>query len=550
MWTANREEAGEIDGVSHGSAVKIGLVVGGTRVDASAAPDPNGEYLAPPYEYNTCVDRDGDGILRTSRGLNDVLPWLDVTDGLGGADGVVEDAADECVLLYQRLPNAEQARHVSVNADNDVWVGGYPFDPRTFHLLDGNTGIILDSFDASDFGCGGYGGLVDGNGILWSIGWGSGEGILLRYDPVARTGTCVNTSGGYGLGIDTNGYVWASIWENGIVKVSPDGVVEPGFPRSTYVADGHRHDRHQYPGEPARWRRPRRCRGGAGPDVAMAPLADDAPDEAPDFWVAPDDDWVQSMSPWTPGATIGLTIEDGSGVVYSDSRTVDPSGNFNFNLWDVFDLQRGHTVTVSDGVATKTHTVTNLFVDGIDVAADTVFGRADPGTEVEVWVHETGVNVTVAADGSGNWVADFSAVTDLTDGSDGGSQQRDADGDSTGVWWSGPTFTASPDDDWVGSMSRWTPGVTVGLTIEDGSGVVYSDSRTVDASGNFNFNLWDVFDLQRGHTVTVSDGVATKTHTVTNLFVDGIDVAADTVYGRADPGTEVEVWVHADGRRA
>ena len=45
-----------------------------------------------------------------------------------------------------------------------------------FYKLDGDTGAILDSFDARDFGCGGYGGLVDGNGILWSVGWGGGEG--------------------------------------------------------------------------------------------------------------------------------------------------------------------------------------------------------------------------------------------------------------------------------------------------------------------------------------------------------------------------------------
>jgi hypothetical protein len=65
------------------------------------------------------------------------------------------------------------------------------------------------------------------------------------------------------------------------------------------------------------------------------------------------DDWVQSSGSWTPGATISLTIEDGSGVLYSDSQTADANGNFHFGLWDVFDLQRGHVVTVSDGTITK-----------------------------------------------------------------------------------------------------------------------------------------------------------------------------------------------------
>ena len=68
--------------------------------------------------------------------------------------------------------------------------------------------------------------------------------------------------------------------------------------------------------------------------------------ERPRFQVAPEDHWVQSWSRWTPGATISLTISDGSGVVYSDSQIADTNGNFNFELWDVFDLQRGQLVTV------------------------------------------------------------------------------------------------------------------------------------------------------------------------------------------------------------
>jgi hypothetical protein len=227
VWTANREEADLIDEVPHGSVIKIGLIVGGTRVDETGSADPNGGYLAPPFGYNTCEDRDADGLIRTSKGLGDILDWDDISDGDGGVDGLVEDAEDECILIYQRLPDAEQARHVSVDADNNVWVGGYPFALRMFYKLDGATGAILDSFDARDIGCGGYGGLIDGNGILWSVG-----GQLLRYDPVTRAGTCIEENG-YGLGIDTNGNIWMSIWDGGIVKIAPDGTVVPGFPKPT-----------------------------------------------------------------------------------------------------------------------------------------------------------------------------------------------------------------------------------------------------------------------------------------------------------------------------
>ena len=532
VWTANRNEVGEIGGVAHGSAVKIGLIVGGTRVDGSGLPDPIGGYLAPPFGYNTCVDRDGDGLIRTSHGLHNVLDWPDNTDGIGGADGLVEDAEDECILIYQRLSDAEQARHVSVDADNNVWVGGYPFQQRMFYKLDGSTGAILDSFDARDIGCGGYGGLIDGNGILWSVG-----GPLLRYDPVADSGFCIEEYG-YGLGIDTNGFIWLSLWDGGIVKIAPDGTVVVGFPKPTYPPS----TTSSSLTAPSSLLEMTKLVS----TMVESPQAILANGDPVAFQVAPVDDWVQSMSPWTPGATISLTIEDGSGVIYSDSQTANSDGHFNFNLWDVFNLQRGHVVTVSDGSSTKTHTVMDLFVDGVDVTADTVFGRTDAGANVDVWVHDNG-GLTATADGSGNWIADFSGMTDLTYLSDGGSQQIDDDGDSTGVWWASSRFQVAPDDDWVQSSGTWTPGATVSLTIEDGSDVVYGDTQTVDVNGRFNFNLWDVFDILRGHIVTISDATTTKTHTVTHLFADGVDVTADTVFGRADSGTAVDVWVHDDG---
>jgi sRNA-binding protein len=559
VWTANREEAGLIDGIPHGSAVKIGLIVGGLRVDATGSPDTEGGYLAPPYGYNTCVDRNGDGLIRTSKGLGDILTWPDLTDGLGGTDGLVQDAEDECIIIYQRLSNAEGARHVSVDADNNVWVGGYPYLLRMFYKLDGTNGAILDSFDARDIGCGGYGGLIDGNGILWSVG-----GALLRYDPIARSGFCIQQYG-YGLGIDTNGYIWMSLWDGGIVKVAPDGTVVFGFPKPTYppsmmtsslsapdtspmmavassipaLPEDASVTFQSAPGD-------EQAQSLLQNEVEAAAFTPLAEDPSVTFQVAPVDDWVQASSSWTPGATITLTIEDGGVVVYSDSQTADSGGYFNFNLWDKFDLQRGQLVTVSDGTTTKTHTVVNLFVDGVDMTVDTVFGRAEAGASVDVWVHGDG-NLTVMADSSGNWTADFSGLGDLNYLSDGGSQQRDGDGDSTGVWWSSPQIQVAPVDHWVQPSRPWTPGTTITLTVEDSGVAVYSESQVANTDGNFNFNLWNKFDLQRGQVVTVSDGTITKTHTVTNLFVDGVDITADNVFGRADAGTSVEVWVHGDG---
>jgi hypothetical protein len=556
VWTANRDESDSINDVPHGSTVKIGIIVGGTRVDETGLPKPDGEYLAPPFDYNTCVDRDADGLIRTSQGLNHVLDWPDITDGQGGTDGVVQDAVDECILIYQRLPNAESARHVSVDADNNVWVGGYPFVLRMFYKLDSATGAILDSFDARKYGCGGYGGLIDGNGILWSVG-----GPLLRYDPVAKTGFCIHQYG-YGLSIDTNGYIWMSLWDGGIVKIAPDGTVMPGFPKSTHpssmttlstaasdtnqtVAPSAQNEASS-PTMPLVEREPVTSQAAPARSEAGTPITPLANGEVFHFQVAPVDDWVQSSSSWTPGATITLTIEDGSNVLYSTSQMADSNGYFNFNLWDMFDLQRGQVVTVSDGTTIKSHTIMPLYVDGLDITTDTVFGRAKSGDNVDVWVHGDGW-MSVATDGSGNWIADFTGQTDLTYLSNGGSQQVDSDGDSTVVGWASPKFQVAPVDNWVQSSSSWTPGATISLTIKNGGTVVYSDAQIADINGYFNFNLWNVFDLQRGQVVIVSDGTTTKTHTVTNLFVNNINVITDNIFGQADSGTSVDIWVHGNG---
>jgi hypothetical protein len=200
VWTANRDEF--IDNA--GSAVKIGL-----------------------KENGQCVDRNGNGLIDTSTGLGDIRPWSNA----GGADdnGGVSTAEDECILVYQRLPNAPNARHVSVDINNDVWVAGYPFFPTIFYKLDGNSGAILDSFSSAAIGCGGYGGLIDANNVLWSAG--ISQNNLLRYELSAGSGSCISIPSSYGIGLDTNGFIWNATWTNNVIaKIDSSGVVAGFFP--------------------------------------------------------------------------------------------------------------------------------------------------------------------------------------------------------------------------------------------------------------------------------------------------------------------------------
>jgi len=237
-----------------GSVVKIGLVLGGTRVSVQRAivdgksqtiikEDPSGQYLQGPFRYNTCVDRDNDGLIKTSTGLDDVFAWKGDEDALGGDTGEVQQAQDECILLYQRLSEAQYAQHVSVDADDNVWVGGYPYEPSVFYKLSGDTAEIIDRFDAKTIGCGGWGGLVDGNGILWSAS--IDQYSLMYYDPDTGKGGCISVKESYGLGVDGNGFIWNSLFSpNQVAKINPfdDGgnlnpSVVSGFPKDIAPAN-------------------------------------------------------------------------------------------------------------------------------------------------------------------------------------------------------------------------------------------------------------------------------------------------------------------------
>ncbi len=191
VWVGNR---GESQG-GVGSAVHIGCL-----------------------ENSQCIDRNQNGRIDTSTGLGDVKPWPNT----GGQDnnGGVSTAEDECIIHYVRGGNAA-TRHLTVDKNNNIWIGGYS-GQRRFVLADGNTGEIIQR--AEPFECGGYGGLIDGNGVVWSADFGASR--LLRFDPATRQAECLRISHSYGLGIDRQGNIWNAQYSNNtITKIAPDGAV-------------------------------------------------------------------------------------------------------------------------------------------------------------------------------------------------------------------------------------------------------------------------------------------------------------------------------------
>ena len=199
VWVGNRDEA---DG-GKGSVVHIGLL-----------------------ENAQCIDRNNNGIIDTSTGLGDVKPWPNP----GGVDdnGGVSSAEDECIIDYVRT-RGTKVRTVAIDADNNVWVGGY--ENKVHERIGSNP---IPPFNP---GCGGYGGLVDGNGVLWSADLESSR--LLRYDPQSGIAKCISVSGSYGLGLDLDGNIWNSQWTNNtIVKLNPEGSVIGNFPTGGVASRG------------------------------------------------------------------------------------------------------------------------------------------------------------------------------------------------------------------------------------------------------------------------------------------------------------------------
>ncbi|HEY9284585.1 MAG TPA: RHS repeat-associated core domain-containing protein [Pyrinomonadaceae bacterium] len=206
VWTANR--AGN-------SVVRVGLL-----------------------ENGQCVDRNGNGAIETSGGLGDVRAWPNA--GGRDTDGGVETAADECVVNYVRV-NSSGTRHVSVNKDNDVWVSGFTGQKaRHFDLIDGKTGLIKRTEAAPvSQAHGGYGGLIDKSGVIWSAN------NLLRWDTSKPlTGSIGGNWQGYshdsyGLCIDSKGNVWnTQLRNNGIHKFAPDGTHLGTFAHGAFFAQG------------------------------------------------------------------------------------------------------------------------------------------------------------------------------------------------------------------------------------------------------------------------------------------------------------------------
>lgn len=190
VWVGNRAEAGG----GMGSVVKISASPMGITSDGVFGSAANGGVA----------------------GTYNALPWTNA----GGADsaGGTSTSSDSAHLLYVRTAGTN-VRTIAVNENNDVWVGGY--GDKEHQLHDGDTGAPLSGV-LNFGGDSGYGGLIDGNGVLWSAGWSFSS--LSRYDPATGIETNPAVGGGsYGLAVDTDGNIWNTHLGTTVTKLTPAG---------------------------------------------------------------------------------------------------------------------------------------------------------------------------------------------------------------------------------------------------------------------------------------------------------------------------------------
>jgi subtilisin-like proprotein convertase family protein len=245
VWVANRDDTQTVNATNYGSITRIGLIIGGTRfekVGTNYVASPTGHYIALSNAvYNTCIDRDGDGFICTSAGLADILPWNN-QDGLD-SNGGVSTAEDEAITEYTRVLSTG-TRTIAVDKFNDIWVGGHDLY-RTHLKVDGLLALPVPN-SAFDANAGGYGGVIDGLGNLWSSG-SYGEQIFRLVPPTNyppqqdRDWEILPATSGYGIAVDP---LYPRLWQtypNNIICWNTNGVPVTngdGSVRQFYSGDG------------------------------------------------------------------------------------------------------------------------------------------------------------------------------------------------------------------------------------------------------------------------------------------------------------------------
>jgi hypothetical protein len=148
-----------------------------------------------------CVDRNGDRLIQTSTGGDDVLPWNEDecmiwNTPLGGAGSIGARAT-----AWDGTENPDTGR------GGFVWIGA--LTNGQVYKLDGETGAVVAEAHVTNQP---YGGAMDGRGNFWIVGAMCTIGVcrLARVNTADLAVEYVTVPCGYGISADALGRIWTS----------------------------------------------------------------------------------------------------------------------------------------------------------------------------------------------------------------------------------------------------------------------------------------------------------------------------------------------------
>jgi PKD repeat protein len=176
-------------------------------------------------EKGQCVDRNGNGLVETSRDLNG--------DGNIQGSELLAWGSDECALYevvlidgkvgtylpgqYSAGYSANYPRAVAVDSSNNVWAGVY--NDKKFYYINSSTGQVTRTVDVTATGTTPYGAVIDRSGNLWSASW--EQGWVLRINPTTGEQTKFPLAhASYGLGVDKLGHLFVSGWYGNLSRIN------------------------------------------------------------------------------------------------------------------------------------------------------------------------------------------------------------------------------------------------------------------------------------------------------------------------------------------
>ena len=170
------------------------------------------------------------------------------------------------------------------------------------------------------------------------------------------------------------------------------------------------------------------------------------------------------------------TLDISGAQTYHDTNVTHPAQWDSNDIvaefsWDRnnFQFSEGMTITISgEEFSTLSFTIPPLSVTSINKNANTLEGMAGANAHLQVWVDNSAANLSVDADGTGYWKADFSGIYAFNQGTSGQVQESDGAGNAIQMGWRvpNPRIQVGQTYGWA-NANDWPVNHDVQLTITD-----------------------------------------------------------------------------------